>query len=270
MDKGRIFAYLITIIACTLYLLPLYTMVNVSLKSPEDLIWGPVAPARRLYFNSYLQAWEKISEPFFNSIKMTVPATLISTFLGSISGLGFYRAKFKYKDLLLFLIVLGFYVPPQAVLIPLVKFLADIGLYSTIAGLVLTHVAYGMPITTLLFKNYYESIPKEILDSAEVDGASLTTLYRSILLPLSLPGFAVVSIFQFTNIWNEFLFALVLGRGRASQLVTVAIANLKGTTLAAWNVQMAGAVIGAIPVAIFYIFATKLVIKGLMAGAIKG
>lgn len=270
MRGRKILAYAVTVVACALYLLPMYTMVNVSLKSPEDLIWGPVIPTRRLYLDSYLQAWEEISEPFFNSIEMTIPATVISTFLGSISGLGFYRAKFKWKELLLFLIVLGFYVPPQAVLIPLVRFLANIGLYGTIPGLVLTHVAYGMPITTLLFRNYYESIPKEILDSAEVDGASLMTLYRSILFPLSLPGFAVVSIFQFTNIWNEFLFALVLSRGKGSQLVTVAIANLKGTTLAAWNVQMAGALIGAVPVVIFYIFATKMVIKGLMAGAIKG
>jgi glucose/mannose transport system permease protein len=127
-----------------------------------------------------------------------------------------------------------------------------------------------MPITTLLFKNYYESIPKEVLEAAEIDSGSILSIYRHVILPLSLPGFAVVSIFQFTNIWNDFLFGLVLSRGPSSQPVTVAIANLKGTTLAAWNVQMAGALIGAIPVLLFYLFATKLVIRGLMAGAVKG
>ena len=266
----RIITYIVSVIACIFYLLPIYTVLNVSLKTATELAWGPVIPARSLYLGAYMEAWRYISDPFFNSVEMTLPATIISSFLGSLSGFAFFRFKFKGSNLLLFLLILGFYVPPQAILIPLVKFIADIGLFGTIPGLILTHVAYGMPITTLLFKNYYESIPKDVLDSAEIDGADMGMLYRKILLPLSLPGFAVVMIFQFTNIWNEFLFGLVLTQGRYSQPVTVAIANLKGTTLAAWNVQMAGALIGAIPVVLFYLFATKLVIKGLMAGAIKG
>jgi len=270
MKAPRLLVYLISIIACIFYLLPLYTVLNVSIKTAQELTWGPVIPAQSVYLGAYLEAWRQISDPFFNSVRMTLPATIISTFLGSLSGFAFFRFNFKGRDLLLFLLVLGFYVPPQAILIPLVKFIADIGLFGTIQGLILTHVAYGMPITTLLFKNYYESIPKDILDSAEIDGAGLGMMYRKIILPLSLPGFAVVLIFQFTNIWNEFLFGLVLTQGRFSQPVTVAIANLKGTTLAAWNVQMAGALMGALPVVLFYLFATKLVVKGLMAGAIKG
>ena len=268
MSKGKTLAYLVTIMACILYLLPMYTMVNVSLKSPEDLVWGPVIPTRRFYLDSYLQAWDEICEPFFNSIKMTIPATVISTFLGSISGLGFYRARFKWKDLIFFLIVLGFYVPPQAVLIPLVRFLASIGLYGTIPGLVLTHVAYGMPITTLLFRNYYESIPKEILDSAEVDGASLMTLYRSILFPLSLPGFAVVSIFQFTNIWNEFLFALLLSSTN-TRPASVALASIRGERGFNWGRVAMLETIYILPVIILVFLVQKHLLRAMTFGTVR-
>jgi glucose/mannose transport system permease protein len=269
-NLGRLFYYVATLLATIFYLLPMYTIINVSIKDAEDLVYGPVIPARSIFLGAYLEAWRQISQPFYNSVFMTLPATVISTFLGSLSGLTFYRLKFKGSNLLFFLLILGFYIPPQAILIPLVRFISAVGLYGTIGGLILTHVSYGMPITTLLFKNYYESIPKEVLEAAEIDSGSILSIYRHVILPLSLPGFAVVSIFQFTNIWNDFLFGLVLSRGPSSQPVTVAIANLKGTTLAAWNVQMAGALIGAIPVLLFYLFATKLVIRGLMAGAVKG
>lgn len=251
------------------YLLPAYTLINVSLKSNEDLIFGPVVPPRQIYFGAYQEAWMQIRDYFLNSVMMTLPATIISTLLGSLSGYAFFRFKSKVADILFLLVITGFYVPPQAILIPLIRFISSIGLYGTIYGLVLTHIAYGMPITTLLFRNYYESIPKDILDSSEIDGAGEWLKFAKIIFPLSLPGMAVVLTFQFTNIWNDFLFGLVLSQGRFSQPVTVAIANLKGTTLAAWNVQMAGAAIGAIPVVIFYIFGTKLIIKGLTAGAIK-
>ncbi|MEM2703324.1 MAG: carbohydrate ABC transporter permease [Candidatus Bathyarchaeia archaeon] len=267
--SSKLILYIFGIVASIFYLLPMYTLINVSLKSTEELIYGPVVPPRHIYLGAYQEAWYQISDYFLNSIIMVLPATITSTLLGSLSGYAFFRFKSKISNMLLLLIVTGFYVPPQAILIPLIRFMSYIGLYGTIYGLILTHVAYGMPITTLLFRNYYETIPKEILDSSEVDGAGEWLKFIKIIFPLSLPGMAVVLTFQFTNIWNDFLFGLVLSQGRFSQPVTVAIANLKGTTLAAWNVQMAGAAIGAIPVVIFYIFGTRLIIKGLTAGAIK-
>jgi len=268
--NARVLSYFASVVLVIFYLLPIYTTVNVSLKTTQGLVAGPITPAETLYFGAYVEAFSRTGRAFLNSFMMVLPATLISSFLGSTGGYAFSKFRFKGADILLFLIVLGFYIPPQAILIPLVKFIADIGLFNTSAGLILTHVAYGMPITTLLFKNYYGNIPRDITDSAEVDGAGVGSIYRRIILPLSLPGFAVVTIFQFTNIWNEFLFALTLTLGESSQPVTVAIANLKGTTLAAWNVQMAGAMMGALPVLLFYIFATKLVVKGLTEGAVKG
>ncbi|HDM69798.1 MAG TPA: carbohydrate ABC transporter permease, partial [Thermotogales bacterium] len=190
--------------------------------------------------------------------------------LGAMSGFGFSKLKFNISNLLLLIIVLGFYIPPQAVLIPLVRFMGKIKLYNTYTGLILTHTAYGMPITTLLFKNYFDTLPVEVIESARIDGCSNIGAFFRVALPLSLPGFAVVAIFQFTNIWNEFLYGLILTRGVESQPLTVAIANLKGTTVASWNIQMAGVLISAFPVLVVYFFFLKLIIKGLLMGSIKG
>lgn len=143
-------------------------------------------------------------------------------------------------------------------------------MYNSYWGLILTHTAYGVPITTLLFRNYFESLPTEVVDSARIDGCSYIGTFFKIALPLSLPGFAVVAIFQFTNIWNEFLFGLILTRGADSQPLTVAISNLKGTTVASWNIQMAGMLISVLPVMIVYIFFLKLIVKGLLMGSVKG
>jgi len=150
------------------------------------------------------------------------------------------------------------------------RFIGSIGLYNSYWGLILTHTAYGVPITTLLFRNYFESLPTEVVDSARIDGCSYIGTFFKIALPLSLPGFAVVAIFQFTNIWNEFLFGLILTRGADSQPLTVAISNLKGTTVASWNIQMAGMLISVLPVMIVYIFFLKLIVKGLLMGSVKG
>lgn len=262
--------YIVLVGLVFFYLFPIYTLINTSLKTTQDLIWGPVAPTKHLYFGAYQEALDRIHKPLLNSIIITVFATVISSFLGAMSGYVFSKFSFRGSTTLFFIIIIGFYIAPQSILIPLVKFIGKIGLYNTCLGLILTHVAYGMPITTLLFRNYYESIPRELVESAQIDGCGVSDVFTRIILPLSLPGFAVVAIFQFTNIWNEFLFGLILSRGIAAQPVTVAVANLKGTTFAAWNVQMAGAFIVVIPVMLVYIFLLKLIVKGLLLGSIKG
>ena len=142
----------------------------------------------------------------------------------------------------------------QSILIPLVRFVEITGLYNTYGGLILTHTAYGVPIATLLFKNYFDTIPIQIIESAKIDGCSNIGVFFRIILPLSFPGFAVVAIFQFTNIWNNFLYGLTLTRGVESMLLTVAITNLKGTTVAAWNIQMSGVLISMITVLLMYVF----------------
>jgi len=266
----RIILYIILVGLAFFYLFPIYTLINTSLKTTQDLIWGPTTPTKHLYFGAYQKAWDRIHKPMVNSIIITVFATAISSFLGAMSGYVFSKFSFRGSTTLFFIVIIGFYIAPQSILIPLVRFMGSIGLYNTYLGLILTHVAYGMPITTLLFKNYYESIPGELVESAQIDGCGVSGIFTRIVLPLSLPGFAVVAIFQFTNIWNEFLFGLTLSQGIAAQPVTVAVANLKGTTFAAWNVQMAGAFIVVIPVMLVYIFLLKLIVKGLLLGSIKG
>jgi glucose/mannose transport system permease protein len=266
----KLLIYIVLIALSLFYIFPIYTLLNTSLKTDEDLKYGPVAPTHRVYFGAYTNAFHRIKKQLLNSVIITVFATIISSILGSMSGYIFSKFRFKGDKVVFLVLVLGFYIAPQSILIPLVIFMGKIGLFNTYYGLILTHVAYGMPITTLLFRNYYEGFPQELVDSSWVDGCGTFKTYSRIFLPLSLPGFAVVAIFQFTNIWNEFLFGLTLTRGVTSQPVTVAVANLKGTTVAAWNMICAGAAITTIPVVLIYIFLLKMIIKGLLMGSVKG
>lgn len=262
--------YLILVVLALFYLFPLYTLINTSLKTDQEIMWGPVAPAKHLYLGAYGTAFHEIRRPILNSLVISSFATVISSFLGAMSGYVFSKYRFRGSNIMFFMIAIGLYIAPQSILIPLVRFMGIIGLYNTYAGLILTHTGYGMPYTTLLFKNYYESIPTSLIESAKIDGCTILQAFRRIMLPLSLPGFAVVGIFQFTNIWNEYLFGLTLTRGKDAQPATVAVANLVGTTVAAWNVHMAGALIIVLPVLLIYIFLIRIIVKGLLLGSIKG
>ncbi len=262
--------YLLLFIAAFFYLFPIYTAVNTSLKSNQELAYGPVNIVRNPEFANYLKAFSEIDRPMWNSFVITMVATAISSALGAWGGFGYSKLKFRGSSVLFLILVLGFYIAPQSILIPLLRFIGSIGLYNSYWGLILTHTAYGVPITTLLFRNYFESLPTEVVDSARIDGCSYIGTFFRIALPLSLPGFAVVAIFQFTNIWNEFLFGLILTRGVNSQPLTVAIGNLKGTTVASWNIQMAGVMISVLPVLLVYVFFLKLIVKGLLMGSVKG
>jgi glucose/mannose transport system permease protein len=161
------------------------------------------------------------------------------------------------------------FIPYQSILIPLVEFIRDINLYGGVAGLILTHIIYGIPITTLTFRNYYAGIPQELIEAARIDGAGLIRTYRHILLPLSIPSFVVVLIWQFTASWNDFLFAVVLTNS-SNWPVTVALNNMAGSQIIEWNVQMAGSFLAALPTLLVYIFLGRYFLRGLMAGALKG
>ena len=265
----KYFIYLILIFLAFFYLFPIYSMVNTSFKTNKELIYGPIRPASGFHLSAYREAFQRIEKPYINSAIMTLSATVLSSLIGAMAGYVFSKYHFRGSNVLFFLIIIGFYVAPESILIPLVRFMGMLKLYNTYLGLILTHTAYGVPITTLLFKNYFDPIPLSLVESAQIDGCSVTKVFTKIMLPLSLPGFAVVGIFQFTNIWNDYLFGLTLTQGIASQPVTVAVANLKGTTIAAWNVHMAGAFMSSIPVILIYLFFLRLIIKGLLLGSIK-
>jgi glucose/mannose transport system permease protein len=168
------------------------------------------------------------------------------------------------------LILFGMFIPYQAILIPLTQIMSNIGLYGSLQGLMLVHIIYGIPITTLIFRNYYAAIPTELLEAAKVDGAGFIRVYRSILLPLSASGFVVVLIWQFNSVWNDFLFAVTLIPNQANWPVTVALNNLSGSMITDWNVQMAGALIAALPTLLIFIILGRYFVRGLLAGSLKG
>jgi glucose/mannose transport system permease protein len=205
-----------------------------------------------------------------NSFRMVIPATIASCFVGSINGYILTKWRFPGSDFFFFFLLFGMFIPYQSILIPLVQTLQHIHLYGSLWGLVLTHIIYGIPITTLIFRNYYAGVPTELVEAAKIDGASIIGIYTRILFPLSLPGFVVVAIWQFTSIWNDFLFASTVTSNPNTQPVTVALNNLAGSYIVEWNVQMAGALIAALPTLLIYVFLGRFFMRGLMAGALRG
>jgi glucose/mannose transport system permease protein len=174
------------------------------------------------------------------------------------------------------LLLFGMFIPYQSILIPLVQVLSRIpwfggdSLYGTVPGLIFVHVVYGIPITTLIFRNYYAAIPNELIEASRIDGATLFGIYRYILFPLSMPGFVVVMIWQFTSVWNDFLFAVTITGNPEAQPITVGLNNLAGSYIVEWNVQMAGALLAALPTLAVYIFLGRFFMRGLLAGSLKG
>ncbi len=189
---------------------------------------------------------------------------------GSLNGYMLSKWKFRGANAIFLLMLFGMFIPYQSILIPLTRTLAKIGLGGTLWGLILVHVVYGIPITTLIFRNYYAEVPNDLIEAVRIDGAGLIGIYWRVLFPLSLPGFVVVIIWQFTNIWNEFLFAVTILQKPELQPITVALQNLSGSQIKEWNMVMAGALIAAIPTLIIYIVMGRYFIRGLLAGSVKG
>jgi len=263
-------AFLALLVVSLFYLMPVYVMLVTGLKPFKEVslttMWDL---PRSLSFDNFTAAWRALRPNMMNSVVLAIPAATISSVLGSMNGYVLSKWKFKGSNTLFAFMLFGMFIPYQAILIPLVQFLMRIGLYGSMWGLILVHVVYGLPITTLIFRNYYASVPNEILESAAMDGAGFFDSFLRVILPLSPPSFAVVLIWQFTSIWNEFLFAVIL-TGNKNWPVTVALNNLAGSQIVEWNVQMAGALIAAFPTILVYLLLGKYFMRGLMAGALKG
>ena len=267
----RILFYLILIALAVVFLLPVYLLVLTGLKplNQVDLqtMWS--LPIGGLHIDNFIAGYKQLAPNMNNSLMMVIPEALLSALLGSFNGYLLSKWKFRGSNLIFSLILFGMFIPYQSILIPLVKFMQYIKLYGDLPGLVLVHIIYGIPITTLIFRNYYAGIGTEILESGRIDGASLMGLYRYIMFPLSAPSFAVVIIWQFTQAWNEFLFAVIL-TNQSHWPVTVALNNLAGSQLVQWNVLMAATLLAALPTLLVYIFLGRFFLRGLMAGALKG
>ncbi|HXF85195.1 MAG TPA: carbohydrate ABC transporter permease [Anaerolineales bacterium] len=270
---GKNWLYLPLTAMAIFYLIPMYVMVITGFKSFAEVdlqtMWNL---PKGIHFDNYVEAFSKLAPSLGNSFIMVIPATIISSMLGSLNGYILAKWKFRGADFIFPFILFGMFIPYQSILIPLVVFvnntLRPIGL-GGIPALILTHIIYGIPITTLTFRNYYASLPQELLEAAKIDGASMLGIYRYILLPISIPSFVVVLIWQFTSAWNDFLFAVVLTSNR-SWPITVALNNMAGSQIIAWNVQMAGALLAALPTLLVYIFLGQYFLRGLLAGSLKG
>jgi glucose/mannose transport system permease protein len=268
---GSLIVWIVMFLMALVYLMPVYVMVANGLKDANSVslsrMWN--LPAQFTLDNGFVGAWERLSPNMVNSLIMVIPATFLSAFIGAINGYLFAKWKFPGSDIIFTLMLFGFFIPYQSILIPLVKFMQFLNLYGDLPGLILVHIIYGIPITTLIFRNYYASISTEIIEASRIDGASLMGIYRNIILPLSAPAFAVVIIWQFTQAWNEFLFAVIL-TNQSHWPVTVALNNLAGSQLVQWNVLMAATFLAALPTLLVYIFLGRFFLRGLMAGALKG
>ena len=277
----RAVIYATLLVFAVMYLLPLFVMLVTSFKTLGEIHDGNMlALPVGWTVEPWLKAWgtacigltcEGINGYFGNSIKMVVPAVAISTMLGAFNGYVLTKWRFRGHRWVFGLMLFGCFVPFQIVLIPMSQILGKIGIANTTAGLVFVHVTYGLGFTTLFFRNYYEAFPTELIKAAMIDGAGFFRIFFRILLPSSGPIIVVTVIWQFTNIWNDFLFGASFASGGSAPM-TVALNNLvsSSTGVKEYNVHMAAAVIAALPTLLVYVFAGRYFVRGLMAGSVKG
>ena len=263
------------------YLGPLYVMLTTSFKGIEEIRNGNIlALPEALNGSAWSKAWSSactggdcygLAPYFWNSMRIVLPAVFISTVIGALNGYVLSQWRFTGSNFLFGALLFGCFIPFQVILLPMAKLLAWLGLANTVPGLVLVHVIYGVAFTTLFFRNYYVGIPTELVRAARLDGAGFFAIFRHVFLPLSAPIIVVSIIWQFTQIWNDFLFGVVYS-GPGTQPITVALNNLVNTTMGGkeYNVDMAAAVIAALPTLVVYLVAGKYFVRGLTAGAVKG
>ena len=262
---------IVLLLSALFFLMPIYVMVVTGLKQAQNVSLSTMwqLPGH-LSGGGFYEAWRRLYPNLGNSLQLAIPATILSSILGAINGYIFATWKFRGSNTLFAVLVFGLFIPYQSILIPLIQFLEVIKLYGTIWGLILVHVVYGLPICSLIFRNFFANIPDELVEAARIDGAGVVRAFLLVMLPLALPAFVVVGIFQFTNIWNDFLFGVTILPNPNAQPVTVALNNLSGSFSVDWNVVMAGAVIVALPTALIYILLGKFFVRGLLAGSVKG
>lgn len=278
---GRIFIYAVLTVMAAYFLIPLIVMVLTSVKTMEDIRSGNlISWPIEISFEAWRSAWSSacigvscqgIKVYFMNSVKMALPAVMISTLIGAVNGYVFSKWRFRGSEVIFSLLLVGCFIPFQVILLPMARTLGALGLSQSIYGLILVHIVYGLAFTTLFFRNFYVTVPDELVKAALIDGAGFFQIFWRIMLPISVPIFVVSIIWQTTQIWNDFLFGVVFSTGD-TQPVTVALNNLVNTSTGVknYNVDMAAAIIAALPTLFVYIAAGKYFLRGLTAGAVKG
>ena len=280
-SKRNIFIYGTLFVVAVYYLLPLYVMVVTSLKGmPEVRLGNIFSPPLEITFEPWVKAWatactglncDGLSRGFWNSVRITVPSVILSIAIASVNGYALANWRFKGSELFFTILIIGAFIPYQVMLYPIVIILREIGLYCSLSGLVIVHSIFGMPILTLLFRNYFASLPEELFKAARVDGAGFWSIYLRIMLPMSVPIFVVAVILQITGIWNDFLFGVVYTRPDTYPM-TVQLNNIVNSVqgVKEYNVNMAATLLtGLVPLVVYFI-SGKLFVRGIAAGAVKG
>ncbi|WP_372881161.1 carbohydrate ABC transporter permease [Psychromonas sp.] len=281
MSINRVLIYSLLAFAALVYLMPLVVMLITSLKDLDEIRAGTLLSLpQAVNFDAWGKAWgtactgvscEGLKGYFWNSVLIVVPAVVISTVIGALNGYVLTKWTFRGSNLFFGMLLIGTMIPFQVILLPMARTLGFLGLAGTTTGLIMVHTIYGLAFTTLFFRNYYVSIPSELVNAARIDGAGFWMIFFRIIIPVSMPIIVVSVIWQFTQIWNDFLFGVVYSSGDA-QPITVALNNLVNTSTGVkeYNVDMAAAIIAALPTLLVYVVAGKYFVKGLTAGAVKG
>ncbi|MCM2439928.1 carbohydrate ABC transporter permease [Agrobacterium vitis] len=281
LSRRNIMLYGILFVAAAYYLLPLYVMVVTSLKGMPEIRMGNIfSPPMEITFEPWVKAWSQactglncdgLSRGFWNSVRIMVPSTAVSIAIASVSGYALANWRFKGAELFFSILVIGAFIPYQVMIYPIVIVLREIGIYGSLTGLIIVHTIFGMPILTLLFRNYFASLPEELFKAARIDGAGFWQIYLRIMLPMSLPIFVVAMILQVTGIWNDFLFGVVFTRPEYYPM-TVQLNNIVNSVqgVKEYNVNMAATILtGAVPLFIYFV-SGRLFVRGIAAGAVKG
>jgi glucose/mannose transport system permease protein len=278
---ARIGIYAFLISSAIFFLLPLYIMLVTSFKTMDEIRLGNLFSLPiRFTFDPWVTAWssactglacEGIKGGFWNSVKIVVPSTVLSIFLGALNGyaLSFWRAR--GAGVLFAILMLGAFIPVQVMMFPLVRVLASVGLFSSLTGIVLIHTMFGMPVMTLLFRNYYASIPLELFKAARIDGGGYWRIFLQLMIPMSTPIIIVAVIMQVTGIWNDYILGLVFA-GRENLPMTVQLNNVINTTTGerTYNVNMAATILTSLVPLTIYLISGRWFVRGIAAGAVKG
>lgn len=280
-SRRNIFLYGTLITIALFYALPLYVMFVTSLKGMPEIRLGNVfSPPLEVTFQPWVKAWSEactgltcngLSTGFWNSVQITIPSVILSIIIASVNGYALSNWKFKGADAFFTILIFGAFIPYQVMLYPIVIMLREVGLYGSLGGLVLVHTVFGMPILTLLFRNYFTSLPEELFKAARVDGAGFWAIYAKVMVPMSLPIFTVAVILQVTGIWNDFLFGVVY-TSPDNYPMTVSLNNIVNSTqgVKEYNVNMAATILtGLVPLSIYFV-SGRLFVRGIAAGAVKG
>ncbi len=280
-SRRNVFIYGTLIVVALYYLLPLYVMVVTSLKGMPEIRLGNIfSPPVEITFKPWVKAWAEactglncdgLSRGFWNSVRITVPSVIVSILIASVNGYALANWRFRGAETFFTILIFGAFIPYQVMLYPIVIMLREIGLYGSLWGLVIVHTIFGMPILTLLFRNYFVSLPDELFKAARVDGARFWGIYFQIMLPMSLPIFVVAIILQVTGIWNDFLFGVVYTKPETYPM-TVQLNNIVNSVqgVKEYNVNMAATLLtGLVPLCIYFV-SGKLFVRGIAAGAVKG